>query len=116
MEHPPSAAHWAALAVAYPDRADLPATGATVPDLPEPSCASPTDCSTTRPTHTSECLGQSGTTDGGSGGDMAQNVSPDPHGPGGCGCDLGRRAPINDAFFVIALLALGFALRYKPRA
>ena len=116
MEHPPTAAHWAPLAVAYPDRADLPATGATVPDLPEPHCASPTDCTTTRTTHPSECLGDS-TGDLGmtSGADMASGG-----GGHGCGCDLGRRASINDAddlmLGLLAALALAVALRYKRRA
>jgi hypothetical protein len=54
MEHPPDAAHWPALAPAYPNRGDIPGTGAP-PDLPEPSCASPTSCATTRGTHRSAC-------------------------------------------------------------
>jgi hypothetical protein len=114
MEHPPTAAHWAALAVAYPDRADLPATGATVPDLPEPKCASPTDCATTRPTHTSECLGDINMGDlggggGGAPGDLANGGMP----RGGCGCDLSSRAPLAMAPMLLALLVI---LRYKRRA
>ncbi len=117
MEHPPTAAHWTALAVAYPDRADIPATGATVPDLPEPACASPTDCMTTRPTHTSECLGDTGAGDLGAttGGDMAAGGGGG-GGHHGCGCDLGRRASINDALLALAALALAALLRYKRRA
>ncbi|MDB4970881.1 MAG: putative secreted protein, partial [Myxococcales bacterium] len=118
MEHPPSAQHWSALAVAYPDRADIPATGASVPDLPEPHCASPTDCATTRAVHVSACLD-------GSGGDMAGGIGGGTGGgdlgsggggKGGCGCDLGRAPPVHDAALVISALALLCALRYKKRA
>ena len=118
MEHPPSAAHWSALAVAYPDRADLPATGATVPNLPEPKCASPTDCTQTRATHVSECLGDNAADLGGGGGGGGGDASDMGGGgkSGGCGCELGRRPSINDACLLIAGLALGFALRYKRRA
>jgi hypothetical protein len=111
MEHPPSAAHWKPLAVAYPDRADLPATGATVPALPEPKCASPTDCTQTRPTHTSECLGASSINDAGvTGGDLG-GTPPMPS--GGCHCGFGRGGapPI-----AILLLAFALFLRYKRRA
>ncbi len=108
MEHPPTAAHWTALAVAYPNRADIPATGATVPDLPEPKCASPTDCAQTRPTHTSAYLDATDV-DGGGGGDDGGGAPADLSAggkSGGCGCDSGRRPPINDALLVIAGLAL----------
>jgi hypothetical protein len=113
MEHPPTAQHWAPLAPAYPDRADIPATGATVPNLPEPKCASPTDCTNTRTVHVSACLdGAGGDMATASGSDMAGGGS---GGKGGCGCDLGR-APSHDAALVISALALLFALRYKPNA
>ena len=88
------------------------------PDLPEPKCASPTDCTQTRPTHTSACLDATDV-DGGGGGDDGGGAPGDLSAggkSGGCGCDLGRRPPINDALLVIAGLALGFALRYKRRA
>ena len=55
MEHPPSAAHWTALAPAYPDRADIGNT-TSPPPLPEPGCAGPTDCTNRRPPHLSTCL------------------------------------------------------------
>jgi hypothetical protein len=54
MEHPPSSAYWSALAPAYPNRADV-GTGAAPPALPEPNCASPTSCTSTRKTHASTC-------------------------------------------------------------
>lgn len=118
MEHPPTSAHWAPLAVAYPDRADLPATGATVPDLPEPTCASPTDCTSTRATHTSECLGDTsindgGADDGGSGGGADMSGAPGGH---GCGCTLGARPDSNACEAFVMALALLLLVRYKRRA
>jgi hypothetical protein len=56
MEHPP-AGRWTVLAAAYPNRGDVGTTGAP-PALPEPSCASPTDCTQTRSTHGSSCGGE----------------------------------------------------------
>ena len=124
MEHPPSSAHWAPLAVAYPDRADLPATGATVGDLPEPSCASPTDCTKTRATHTSECLGDSSINDGGApqdGGAARSDLGaapPPAMSAHGCGCTLGRRPPAVDGRLLCVgmAVALLLLLRYKRRA
>ena len=54
VEHPPSPAHWTSIALAYPNRADVGTSGAP-PDLPEPDCASPTDCTHKRGVHTSLC-------------------------------------------------------------
>jgi MYXO-CTERM domain-containing protein len=54
MEFPPSSAHWKSLAAAYPNRGDI-GGGSAPPALPEPKCASPTSCTTTRPTHQSSC-------------------------------------------------------------
>jgi len=73
IEHPPSAGHWPSIPLAYPDRADC-GSGGSPPELPEPSCASPTDCTNTRTTHTSTCFpvdppdGGTGGTGGGTGG------------------------------------------------
>jgi hypothetical protein len=113
MEHPPSAAHWQPLAVAYPDRADIPATGATVPALPEPKCASPTDCTSTRPTHTSECLGASSINDAGA--DDA-GVPADLGGAPpalGCHCQMSRGDAPPTALVLLAFVVI---LRYKRRA
>ncbi len=55
MEYPPSTQHWASLPFAYPDPADI-GTGSSPPSLPEPSCASPTDCARTRSPHVSSCF------------------------------------------------------------
>jgi len=64
MEHPPTAGHWPVLAPAYPRLTDI-GSVSSPPDLPEPTCASPTSCAATRSTHVSSCLG--GGTAGGSG-------------------------------------------------
>ncbi len=55
MEHPP-AGRWAVLAPAYPNRADV-GGGGVPPSIPDPSCASPTDCVGKRSTHASVCDG-----------------------------------------------------------
>jgi hypothetical protein len=68
MEHPPSTSYWTSLPFAYPDPANI-GTGSSPPALPEPSCASPTDCSNTRSVHVSSCFGGTGGgTGGGAGG------------------------------------------------
>jgi MYXO-CTERM domain-containing protein len=74
MEFPPDAAHWKSLAPAYPNRGDLGTSGAP-PAIPEPSCASPTSCASTRATHVSSC-GNAPITDGGAPGDSGSNVVP----------------------------------------
>lgn len=68
IENPPSASYWAATAVAYPNIGDVGTTGKP-PALPEPSCASPTDCVKKRSVHVSSCLADD-TPDAGAGGDM----------------------------------------------
>lgn len=55
IENPPSAGQWASVALAYPNRADC-GSGGAPPALPEPNCASPTDCTNTRSTHASSCF------------------------------------------------------------
>jgi hypothetical protein len=59
-EYPPNG-YWTSVALAYPDRADCGTSGAP-PDLPEPHCASPTDCVNTRSVHVSNCLSSNTTT------------------------------------------------------
>lgn len=72
MEHPPSPVHWVAVAAAYPDRGDL-AAGLPSSGLPEPTCASPTNCATSRGVHLSPCAGSP--RDGGV--DTAGSVTPE---------------------------------------
>ncbi len=77
MEHPPGATYWSSLAPAYPNRGEI-GQATNPPALSEPSCAGPTNCTATRPTHPSTCdvapadagAGDAGATnDGGVGGD-----------------------------------------------
>src|SRR5262249_53979167 len=56
LEHPPgNPPYWPALAVAYPNPADVGGAGSP-PAIPEPSCASPTNCTSKRSVHSSECF------------------------------------------------------------
>lgn len=60
VENPPTTAHWSPIALAYPNRADVGNSGSTggisqPPDLPEPNCASPTNCTNKRSTHVTAC-------------------------------------------------------------
>jgi hypothetical protein len=63
LEHPPTPAHWTALALAYPKATQVGGGGAPL-KLDEPSCAAPLDCSQARPTHESQC-GEKPAPDGG---------------------------------------------------
>lgn len=65
IEHPTSG-YWPSVPLAYPDPADCGGTGQP-PDLPEPSCASPTDCANARPVHVTSCIDEP-TGSGGAGG------------------------------------------------
>lgn len=56
IEHPPGdPQYWQPVALAYPNPGQMGGAGSP-PALAEPSCASPTDCASTRATHTSECV------------------------------------------------------------
>ncbi|MFZ5444002.1 MAG: hypothetical protein ACOZQL_28620 [Myxococcota bacterium] len=67
MEYPPTANHWSSTAFAYPRLQDV--GGNSSPNtLPEPSCATPTSCASTRPTHVSSCFGLDAGSGGGQGG------------------------------------------------
>jgi hypothetical protein len=59
IENPPSGGQWQSVALAYPDRAECGSSG-TPPALSEPSCSSPTNCTTKRVTHLSSCFGANG--------------------------------------------------------
>ncbi len=122
MEFPPTAAHWTALAPAYPDRGEIGGAGSP-PALSEPSCASPTSCAQKRSTHTSECRAVA--SDAGVEED-AGNVGPfapdDDSGPGtkrtaddappaddgGCGC--GTSSSRAGSGLAVALGAVGVLL------
>jgi hypothetical protein len=67
MEYPPGASYWTSVPAAYPNPANVGSTGSP-PNLPEPTCASPTDCTNHRSLHVSSCFGTGGGTGGGAGG------------------------------------------------
>jgi hypothetical protein len=57
---------WTPTALAYPNPGNI-GGASNPPDLPEPDCASPTDCNNKRPTHVTSCDGSSSGSGGGSG-------------------------------------------------
>lgn len=59
IEHP-TMGYWPSVALAYPDPADCGGSGSP-PDLPEPHCASPTECGNTREVHVTSCVDDPGT-------------------------------------------------------
>jgi MYXO-CTERM domain-containing protein len=65
MEH--TGGKWAPTELAYPNRGDIGSAGSP-PQLPEPDCASPTDCTNHRPVHPTSCHGTTGTGGAGGGG------------------------------------------------
>jgi hypothetical protein len=91
IEHTPHA-EWIPTKLAYPNPGDIQSTNEfpnSPPELPEPSCASPTDCANERPTHTTLCNGQPGSGgaggSSGQGGSAGQGGSEGPAGVGGGG-------------------------------
>jgi hypothetical protein len=102
VEHPPSAAHWSPVALAYPDRADIPDMPGViqrVPALPEPSCAGPTDCASRRSTHVSGCFSSPSPTP-----TPTPTPIPDVVQGAGCGCELAGSHPSLFAFMLVALM------------
>lgn len=102
MEHPPSANHWAVLAFAYPKLSEI--GGAGSPNtLSEPSCATPTSCTQTRPVHVSSCFPQDtdgGVNDAGSGGGggvLSDAGTGGGGGGGGSAADAGAGGGAGDA-------------------
>ncbi len=65
MEFAPTANHWRGIRPAYPRLSDIGAGVSRPPALPDPSCATPTSCATTRALNVSECLGDGGVADAG---------------------------------------------------
>jgi hypothetical protein len=100
IEHPSGTpAYWPSVALAYPDPADIGGSNAP-PELPEPTCASPTDCTSTRSVHPSNCFasgtggsaGAAGSGNGGaagSGGAAGGGGAPWTGGTAGSGIDAG---------------------------
>ncbi len=125
MEHPPSDGRWSSLAAAYPDRAEIGNTGSP-PNLSEPSCASPTSCASTRPTHHSSCTGvaadggvdasaDSGATDASS--DSASSNDGGTIGPetSGCSCRVTTARRSEGALVAFAIALLGLVRRRRFR-
>jgi hypothetical protein len=117
VEHPPSAAHWSAVALAYPNRGDIPdvSTGVQlVPNLPEPDCAGPTDCVNHRSVHASTCSASPSPSPSSSpspGLDVDLAGSDGSHADqgassGGCDCDVGHSTPPAIGLIFFALIAL----------
>lgn len=67
MEFPPGVTYWTGVPAAYPRLSDIPATASRPNALPEPSCATPTSCASTRRTHVSSCFASDAGTGGGGG-------------------------------------------------
>lgn len=81
MEHP-AFEDQLPTAPAYPNRGDI-GDGSMPPELPEPDCASPTDCGNQRPLHATACDGQGGS--GGQGGSPGTGGAMSTGGQGGSG-------------------------------
>ena len=126
MEFPPNAAHWASLAPAYPDAAEIPSTsGTTIPNLSEPRCDKGGSCSGTRSTHRSRCAdapivddGGTPAPDGGSTiGDAGRSDGGKPsNSDQGCGCALGQRASGMSTSMLLGSGALAYFLTRRRRA
>lgn len=56
LEHPPSAAHWAPVALAYPRLSEIGVGVSRPPALPEPHCSGPASCASMRATHQTGCV------------------------------------------------------------
>ncbi|APR79358.1 N-acetylmuramoyl-L-alanine amidase [Minicystis rosea] len=70
MEH--TGGKWTATELAYPNPGDI-GTDGSPNELPEPDCASPTDCAKHRSTHATSCKDPTGT--GGSGGGTSSSTT-----------------------------------------
>lgn len=108
MEFPPTG-RWVGVPAAYPRLSDIPATASRPNALPEPSCATPTSCASTRPVHVSSCfaadagVGGGGGTTGGGGG--ATGGGGGATGGGGGTSDAGVDAGVEPSPVVLALVS-----------
>ena len=112
MQFPPSPSHWPVTRVAYPKLTDV-GSVTPPPALPEPTCASPTDCTSSRPSIISSCLRPDGGTlgDGGISPDATIIAGVDDHlgrTPRGCGC-----SSAGDALGLLGLAAALALLRRR---
>jgi len=91
---------WDPTSLAYPNPGDI-GDGSAPPALPDPSCASPTDCTQTRPLHETVCQDEGGTGAAGGGGAVGSTttivgVGGAPAGVGVGGRDGAETAPIEE--------------------
>jgi MYXO-CTERM domain-containing protein len=70
----PTNGYWPSVALAYPDPGDCGGSGSP-PDLPEPHCASPTDCGNSRSVHATACNGTTSGAGGAGGGGATAETS-----------------------------------------
>ena len=90
MEHTQGA--WADTKLAYPNPGDCGGRGSPK-SLPEPTCASPTDCGNQRTAHVTSCAGAMGTTSSsGAGGGASSSTAAATSGAGGAGAGAGGTA------------------------
>ena len=82
MEH--TGGKWNPVALAYPNPGDI-GSGSSPPELPEPDCASPTDCVNHRSTHVTECADSTGGAGGGGGSTSSSSSSSSSGDTGGAG-------------------------------
>jgi hypothetical protein len=87
VEYPSgSPPRWQSVPLAYPDPADV-GGASSPPELPEPHCASPTDCANRRAVNKSSCSGGGSGGSGGSGGTDGGTGGGDSGGSGGSAGD-----------------------------
>lgn len=72
IEH--SGGQWDPVALAYPNRGDI-GGASNPPDLPEPECASPTNCTNKRQTHVTQCQPSMGSSSSSSSSSSASSSS-----------------------------------------
>jgi MYXO-CTERM domain-containing protein len=87
IEH--TGGQWTPTQLAYPNPGDLGSSGSP-PDIPEPDCASPTDCTNHRQVHQTVCNGTAGAGGSGGGGGGAGGAG---QGSGGANTGAGGAAP-----------------------
>jgi len=133
----PTNGMWPSVALAYPNPGDCGNSGAP-PKLPEPDCASPTDCAGTREVHPTACVDDPGTGGGGAGGGTTTNAvgsggatsattsgqaggdagggsSDGIDAPGGCGCVVVAPGETHGLAW-LGLAALAFVRRRRSGA
>ena len=131
---------WPSVKLAYPDQGDIGGSGSPG-SLPEPSCASPTNCNDHRDLHTTMCIDDPGTGGGGGGSSVStsatnaastgagSNASSGAGQPGGggaggngaddldgsCSCELSAPGSTPSALITLAAVALTVARRCAKR-